>query len=589
MHAFFARLRFEVALLMIATALGCRAPSAYAQVVISSGKTQNMTCSGSVCAPTAASAVLNVGTLETMLASGNAEVTTTGSGGVQASNIVSSTALSWSTTYALTLDAYQSITVNKTISVNGMGGLTLTTDDGGTGGRLSFGRKASVVFANLSSQLTVNNSLWGNNQRFTLMNSIAALASAVAANPAGSYALAASYDASGDGTYAASPIATTATGRFEGLGNTISHLSINSKGQDYVGLFALHTGVMENLNLTSLKVVTTLDCAHESFAGGVAGDASYLVNISVTGKLTSKGPCGSTTGLLAGFADDVIGSTASGSLTSSAAAVGGLVGYGGAVDSGGTITNSSASVTVVSTNDNGEGNVGGLCGSCSPIENSYATGNVTGGAAIGGLGGSCSAPTINADAVVNSFATGVVSSGTNGLGGVMGGLCGTAGGTIDQVFATGSVTAEAASSPFGIGGLLGITGGSVISNAYATGAVTSIGAGGDVGGLVGLADGGTITITASYSIGSVSAPSAVYVGGFIGGDYTKGGISYAYWDTDTSGQSQGAGNITNDPGITGLTTSQFQSGLPSGFSSSIWGEASNVNGGFPYLLALPPP
>jgi hypothetical protein len=77
------------------------------------------------------------------------------------------------------------------------------------------------------------------------------------------------------------------------------------------------------------------------------------------------------------------------------------------------------------------------------------------------------------------------------------------------------------------------------------------------------------------------------VGGFIGFDYTDGDI-YLYWDTGTSGQSQGAGNITNDPSITGLTTSQFQSGLPSGFSPSIWGEIGNVNDGFPYLLALPP-
>ena len=54
--------------------------SAHATVAISSQTTQNMTCSGGVCAPTAKSAVLNAGDLETLLASGNVSVTTTGSG-----------------------------------------------------------------------------------------------------------------------------------------------------------------------------------------------------------------------------------------------------------------------------------------------------------------------------------------------------------------------------------------------------------------------------------------------------------------------------------------------------------------------------
>jgi hypothetical protein len=86
----------------------------------------------------------------------------------------------------------------------------------------------------------------------------------------------------------------------------------------------------------------------------------------------------------------------------------------------------------------------------------------------------------------------------------------------------------------------------------------------------------------------------VALGGLIGFD-AKGnstGIASSYWDTDTSGitnPSQGAGNISNDPGITGLTTLQLQSALPAGLSSSIWGQNSGINGGLPYLLAVPPP
>ena len=53
---------------------------AYADVVISTQATQNMTCSGGVCAPTAAGAVLNRSDLATPLAAGHVTVTTTGSG-----------------------------------------------------------------------------------------------------------------------------------------------------------------------------------------------------------------------------------------------------------------------------------------------------------------------------------------------------------------------------------------------------------------------------------------------------------------------------------------------------------------------------
>jgi hypothetical protein len=82
------------------------------------------------------------------------------------------------------------------------------------------------------------------------------------------------------------------------------------------------------------------------------------------------------------------------------------------------------------------------------------------------------------------------------------------------------------------------------------------------------------------------------VGGLIGDDGSQSGsLSDDYWDTTTSGitnLSQGAGNEANDPGITGLTTVQFQAGLPAGFDPSVWGENENIINGLPYLLANPP-
>ena len=78
------------------------------------------------------------------------------------------------------------------------------------------------------------------------------------------------------------------------------------------------------------------------------------------------------------------------------------------------------------------------------------------------------------------------------------------------------------------------------------------------------------------------------VGGFIGNDSGAMDLTDTYWDITTSGQSHGVGNDTNYPGVTGLTTEQFQAGLPAGFDSTIWAEDPNINGGLPYLLAAPP-
>jgi hypothetical protein len=82
-----------------------------------------------------------------------------------------------------------------------------------------------------------------------------------------------------------------------------------------------------------------------------------------------------------------------------------------------------------------------------------------------------------------------------------------------------------------------------------------------------------------------------YIGGFIGYINAETFVD-AYWDTDTSGvadPSRGAGNVSNEPGITGLSDAQLKSGLPSGFDPSIWAQSPSINGGFPYLIANPPP
>jgi hypothetical protein len=150
-----------------------------------------------------------------------------------------------------------------------------------------------------------------------------------------------------------------------------------------------------------------------------------------------------------------------------------------------------------------------------------------------------------------------------------------------------------------VGGLVGFTARfadpAYITNSYATGAVSG-GQNSRVGGLVALDDiqPSDVAISDAYSIGALSGGTGDTVGGLIGDDDNSGGcgcLADTYWDTTTSGitnLSQGAGNIANDPGITGEPSAQLQSGLPSGFDPTIWAESPSINNGLPYLIANPP-
>jgi hypothetical protein len=501
---------------------------AQATVTISADATQNMTCSAGLCAPTARDAVLNVGDLENLLASGNAEVTTSGAG-VQADNIVVSAGLSWSTSSALTFDAYQSIAVDEPVSVAGLSGLTLTTNDGGLGGQLSFGSTGNVTFENLSSALTINGA------SYVLVDSIVTLASAIASNPGGDYALAAAYDAKQDGTYRTVPIPTTLTGTVEGLGNTISHFRLKDSTEASVGLLA-EVGSGGTLRDTRLTASTVKDVGGGAVVGVMLG--------------TNMGT--------------VFGCHASGAVNAEQVGTGGSDVIGGLVgDNVGGIIEASSAATSVSVPK--EGSVeGGLAGGNSGfIENSYATGDVIGA-------GFASPP--------------------------LGGLVGISVGGINGAFATGAVTGGNSANA---GGLVGdAEESSQISNTYSTGPV-AVGPGrrhrySVAGGLIGLND-SSVAVSTSYSTGaptgaggqSTCTVRGVYtcVGGSIG--WNDSAAADIVWDVQTSGTNNATGNGGNS-GITGLTSHQLKSGLPVGFDPSIWGEQKGVNHGLPYLLAIPP-
>ena len=465
--------------------------SAQAALTISGKPTQNVTCNAGVCSATAKTAVLNVTDLATLIASSSVTVQ---SGG-EAQDIVFDAPFSWASSNGLTLDAYRSLKIDKPVSDAGAGPLTLATNDGGSGGGLYFGGKGHIAFAELFNVLTINGAI------YELIPSLVGLVAEIAENPSGNFALSTDFDAGPGGAYTASPIGTNFSGRFEGLGNTISNLKIrNTKnsGDGNFGLFAeiAPAGVVENLGIRNLNLLAA--------------------PISISGALAAVNE------------GTVSGDWASGSV--------------GATPKG----------------REAESNAGGLVG-------------------------------VNEGTITLSHAAVVVTDNT--LGSDIGGLVSVNTGIVDRSYATGSVIGKTASNAGGLVGDDSQTGArhngapGKIMNSYSTGAVTG---GGEsrAGGLLGYLSNGRIA--QSYATGYLKARRDSTVGGFVGDDESdRTSFKDCYWDTDTSGVSdpaQGAGNVQNDPGITGLTTGQLQSTLPAGFDSRVWAQNPKINNGYPYLI-----
>jgi hypothetical protein len=464
-----------------------------------------------------------------MLAGSDVKIVT-GSGAVTI-QIVSP--LTWGSPTRLTLDANLNVSFKAPVTVTGTGAVTIVTNDGGSGGDLLFFADGSLSFSDLSSSLIIN----GTN--YTLVKDIAGLAAAVKQKSGGSYAFAQNYDAS-HFDYFNAPISTSFSGTFEGLGNVIEGFGLYG-GPNCSGLFKSGTAsaVMRDIRFNDLKISIGERHGSGSYGSLVGCMSGSIVNVSADG--TGSFYCGHgyacDVGFIAGAANSIDRSQASGTLTFGRRGgyVGGLAGVATSISS------SHAAVSISGATYE----VGGLVGSAGSIANSYATGSVVSRYGAGGLAGVASQ-------VSGSFATGQVR--TNGEGAA--------------------------------GGLVGV--GTNIVNSYATGAVARTK--NSYAYLGGLAGEGS-SITNSYSVGELSPPSNP-AGGFIALDQSSGSLANDYWDLDTSGvsdPSQGAGNIKNDTGITGLTDKQLRSGLPAGFDPAIWGRRKKINNGYPYLLANPPP
>lgn len=133
----------------------------------------------------------------------------------------------------------------------------------------------------------------------------------------------------------------------------------------------------------------------------------------------------------------------------------------------------------------------------------------------------------------------------------VGGLVGYSDGTITNCYAAAEVQGN-----LHVGGLVGSSPTyGIIGNCYATGGVSGVGDAWYIGGLVG-SNNTLATITNCYAIGEVQGN--LNVGGLVGYN-NQGSISASFWDTETSGTSDGVGNQDPDPaGVAGKTTAEMQ-------------------------------
>ncbi len=346
----------------------------------------------------------------------------------------------------------------------------------------------------------------------------------------------------------------TFASKLDGNGHAIIGLYINRPTEDNVGLFDRLTN---SANIIQLNVVDA-NIVGNNNVGVVAGE---FVNSGSSGQTTISNM--SVSGLVSGndFVGGLVGTSAKGlSNVSSSVNVSGrnlVGGIAGIMSAYSNIVDSYATGSVI-----GAERVGGLVGheGGGTINNSYATGSVAGYDRVGGLAGY-----LDYGGVINSYATGFISARDSYTHGSFGGLVGqTWQASVRNSYATGSVHSG---NHYGkkAGGLVGYNRECTIADSYATGSVTS----GDAGGLVG--DNSLSNIQRSYSTGSSSGYYYGSNGGLIGRsagssgvpggrNYTTYPIVNSYWDTTTSGKTDGIGVISGSAAntITGLTTTQMQ-------------------------------
>jgi filamentous hemagglutinin family protein len=528
--------------------------------------------------------------LSSNLVSTNVTIQSISGGAGTAGDVNVNDTVTWSAN-RLTLNAQNNVNINTAMHASGTASLALEYGQGalaaGNTSRVNVNAPVNLPAGNNFSMRLGSN---GTVVNYVVITSLGAAGSTTGADLqgmsgslAGKYVLGSNIDAAATSTWNAgagfAPVGTNATrftGIFDGLGHTVSGLTLNRTGANPAALFGVTAigSIVRNVGLIGGSVLSdswgagalvglNSGTVSNSYAtgtvsgyhatGGLVGTNDGVITGSYATGLVSSYALGEAGGLVGWNAGPgtISNSYATGNASSPGSNVGGLVGinYGSIANShatgsatgteqvGGltgrnrsTIDGSYATGAVTATGNYGGGLVG--LNNAGGVSNSYATGAVTGDHLVGGLAGA------GHGTFTNNYATGAVTATGNSVGG----LLGSAYGTVSNNYATGAVSGDGR-----VGGLIGYNNYGIISNNYATGAVSS--GGNYVGGLVGFSYYGTISNT--YATGAVSGGGS-YVGGLLGyNDHGDTVVVASYWNITTSGQASSAGGA-------GLTTVQMR-------------------------------
>ncbi|MGZ2744552.1 two-partner secretion domain-containing protein [Burkholderia stagnalis] len=414
-------------------------------------------------------------------------------------------AVNWTSDHALTLtsqkgsvDVKQSVKAsgaNAGMTANAAGGIRIDDKVALTGenAHLALNSGSGHTLTNDNAVVTLsgrNATFSANGDAYQVIHDVAGLRN-VDANLNGRYVLGNAIDGNG-AAFQTIGANQPFHGAFDGLGNTISRLTINGSGP-YVGLFGLNRGRIANLVLDAFAVNAASNRTIAS-VGSVAGanHAGTISNVRATRTTVSS----------SGKTKDVVG---------------GLVGEngGGIIDVArfdGRITGNDAAVSI--------GGIAGRNTFGGQIRNSRAHADITSVRRsssdtymhmydVGGLVGTN----------LNSTVSDSTSAGSISVGNRMhvGGLVGlTTGGLIENASSTASVSAGASSF---VGGAVGHSDRGTIRGSSAHGTVNAAG-GGAVGGFIGANRGGHVGGSQAY--GTVEAKGATAVGGFAGANLVDG-------------------------------------------------------------------
>ena len=324
---------------------------------------------------------IGASTLSTSLGSSSVSIATDNSSGSDSGHIYVNSAVSWSSATQLTLSAYNDIYINAPItSSHSSGKLSLLYGQGSTSGSISgvaadYHVNAPVTLAAGANFFTQLGSNAANLKSYQVITSLGSKGSTTGTDLQGmngsltaNYALGADIDASGTTSWSTNANykgftkignnTTTAdyySGSFAGLGHVISDLYLYRPLVGVSGLFAVLSsdGVVRDTGLVNMAITTNR-------SGGLVGrNYGTVKNSFTTGSITSQ--AGFVGGLVGENSTDTVLGTGSITNSYSTATVtastnipaGGLVGY-----NRGTVTNSYAAGAVSGTT----GYTGGLFG-----------------------------------------------------------------------------------------------------------------------------------------------------------------------------------------------------------------------------------